>query len=499
MPDYSPHAGFIQLCVGTGTDTVIIMLASLLSVVLSPAAVDLGDGIKIGEVTDRSAILWTRLTQDAEPRWRGQTWLRPAKRTGTPAPPPDGSEQLPVGARLEDMAGALPGCPGGVRWSWWPKAHPEQRRSSEWLDVAADRDFTRQLAIAGLQSGSEYQVEVATRDVAGVSGAALQGRFRTAPAAEADASIRFVVTTCQSYKTRDDGERGMLIYPAMLRLNPDFFIHTGDVVYYDVPSQGADIAAKSPALARFLWNRWYGCANQRDFHAQVASYFMKDDHDLVCDDCRPGANYGNLTWQDGLAIFREQVPLEGLSYRTIRWGRQAQLWLLETREFRSGSTPEDLSILGQEQLAWLRASVAASDARYRILVSPDPVVGPDRSGKADNHANVAYRVEGEVLRRFCAENGVIVICGDRHWQYHSIDPATGTEEFGCGPGSDAHSGGFTVEQRTPAQRFLRIKGGFLSVVAEGGVELTIQHHDVAGAVVYERKFAAPPRAGPPAP
>ena len=35
----------------------------------------LGNGIKIGEVTSHSAIIWTRLTERAEPNWNGLEWL----------------------------------------------------------------------------------------------------------------------------------------------------------------------------------------------------------------------------------------------------------------------------------------------------------------------------------------------------------------------------------------------------------------------------------------
>ena len=60
-------------------------------------------------------------------------------------------------------------------------------------------------------------------------------------------------------------------------------------------------------------------------------------------------------------------------------------------------------------------------------------MGPDRSGKKDNHANTIFAHEGEQLRRkFSAVDGVIVLCGDRHWQYASEDTETGLWEFGVG-------------------------------------------------------------------
>jgi alkaline phosphatase D len=83
-----------------------------------------------------------------------------------------------------------------------------------------------------------------------------------------------------------------------------------------------------------------------------------------------------------------------------------------------------------------------------------------------------------------------IVCGDRHWQYHSVDPTTGGQEFSCGPVSDEHAGGSPGED--PAyHRFHRVQGGFLSVTAEAGADdtkLVFRFHDVHGGVVYEKEF-----------
>ena len=125
--------------------------------------------------------------------------------------------------------------------------------------------------------------------------------------------------------------------------------HCGDTIYYDKPKPWADTAA----LARFKWNRFYGLPRQRDFHAQVGAYFVKDDHDTLKNDCWPGQNYGDLTWERGLQLYREQLPLlEGLPYRNVRWGSLLEVWFLEGREFRSPNRMKDgadKTILGAEQ------------------------------------------------------------------------------------------------------------------------------------------------------
>ena len=132
----------------------------------------------------------------------------------------------------------------------------------------------------------------------------------------------------------------------------------------------------------------------------------------------------------------------------------------------------------------------ASDAAFRVLISPTPIVGPDRDNKADNHANKAFTHEGGEFRAWTKEHkldNLFVCCGDRHWQYHSVDPATGLNEFSCGAASDKHASG-SPGLDAEYHRHHRVKGGFLtvSVTREGGSpSIAFRHHDVDGKVVYE--------------
>ena len=117
-------------------------------------------------------------------------------------------------------------------------------------------------------------------------------------------------------------------------------------------------------------------------------------------------------------------------------------------------------------------------------------MGPDRPGKNDNHANAGFAFEGARLRALLQSiPGCLVINGDRHWQYHSIDPESGLQEFGCGAASDAHAGGFSLDRQEEWQPFLRIAGGFASVDVSATAAV-VRHHDVDGIVVNEVVIAA---------
>lgn len=379
------------------------------------------------------------------------------------------------------------GASGSVRLRY--KTGDGAETTTPWMAVDPQRDFTIQFHLTDLKPSAAYTISAEGR-APGEEGhtAICTGGFTTAPLPNDATPIRFVVVTCHDFPRRDDGERGHLIYPVIIRLNPRFLVHTGDIEYYDKPGPWA----KSSELARFKWNRLYSLENQRDFHRRFASYFMKDDHDTLKNDCWPGQTYGDLTWDQGLAIFREQFPLGEKPYRTFRWGKDLQIWMLEGRDFRSpNNMPDgpDKTLLGAEQKKWLFETMRASDAAFRILISPTPIVGPDRSNKCDNLANKGFNHEGDEVRAFLSKlPGTYVICGDRHWQYVSRDEASGLTEFSCGPGWDSHAGGFSMNNRTPEHRFLCIKGGFLSVDVdrvEDKPRIAFRHHDVHGKLVHE--------------
>lgn len=458
--------------------TLLMGLLGLISTAQSAAQeVHFACGVKVGEVTDSSAVIWTRLTTEPERNLGGVPWEK-------------GAERVPEGKTLAQMEGSVSGAPGEVRLQWWPRGGIGLRLATDWEAVDSARDFTHQFHIIGqLRAQTDYEFLVEGRALGEKKAqCSLIASFGTAPEEKVRAPATFTVITGQEYARRDDELGGHRIFAHMQALAPDFFVHTGDVVYHDKPGP----FAKSPALARYKWNRIYSMPLQRSFHTVVPSWFMTDDHDVLKNDCWPGQTYGDLSWDEGLAIFREQTPTGQRPYRRLRWGKDLEVWFVEGREFRSPNKMEDgprKSIWGAEQKAWFFETFAASDATFRVLISSTPIVGPDRSGKRDNHANKAFKSEGDVLRAFLAsQEDAYVICGDRHWQYVSADPDTGLREYSCGPTTDKHAGGFSQKNRSEAHRYLKVCGGFLAVALEYRDEapvLVFSHHAADGSVNNE--------------
>lgn len=456
------------------------------------AQIKFGNGFKIGEVTQDSAVVWIRLTTQAEMLDSGNEFLpleRNAIRQDT-----DPRIQIPDGLQLSEMNGSVQGRIGEAQVLYWRADEPDLVLKSDWMTVDSERDFTRQIQLDKLSPGTEYGLRIVAREtVDGKTFTSREGSFRT-PAKPDDASdVNFVVVTCGDYQRRDDPQNGHRIYRTMLeQIDPDFFVHTGDIEYYDKPTP----YAIDESLARFKWNRLYALPYLRDFHCQVTSYFLKDDHDTVKNDCWKGAQFGHLTWDQGISIFQEQFPYRDRPYRTVRWGKDVQIWLVEGRDFRSPNNMEDgpeKTIWGAEQKEWFFKTVTDSDATFKVLISPTPVVGPDRTNKNDNHANRGFKHEGDQLREFIGrQENMFVICGDRHWQYFSIDLDHGVHEFSCGPSSNRHAGGYS-ENKTPLHQYLKVAGGFLSVSVETENDrptITFRHHAPDGEIRNEYSRAA---------
>lgn len=447
-------------------------------------------GIKIGEVTQNRAIVWVRLTKNPE-RVGNDAPMPDIKykdpKTGKLIKPkgrPDASPVVtfPKGYDINTIQGATPGSEGNVRLKY--KAKDEQKWVQlDWHPVNPTKDFTYQFELSNLSPGKEYELLVeASPSGSKTVSTSMKGRFETAPAANVHADVNFIVVTGTSYPDVDS-KNGYKLYPSALKLNPDFFVHTGDILYYDAQAKTAD-------LARWHWDRMYSFPNNIEFHRQVDSYFEKDDHDTWMNDCYPTMQtkfMGTFTFKQGQQIFLDEVPMGKKTYRTIRWGKDLQIWLPEGRDFRSPNPMPDgpgKTIWGKEQMAWFKKTVKESNATFKVLISETPLVGPDRGNKNDNYANVGFKYEGDILRKFISEQkNMVVVTGDRHWQYISKDAVTGLLEFSCGPGADAHAGGWKQEDKLPEHIYLNVVGGFLEGSVnqiDGKPTLTFRHYSPDG-------------------
>jgi alkaline phosphatase/alkaline phosphatase D len=351
--------------------------------------------------------------------------------------------------------GDVPGVRGWARFEVAESPDFRAPRVTDWIEAVPEKDFIVRSRIEGLAPGRTHFYRLmfgATRERPQTGPAR---RFKTLPAPDQPAPVRFVVGNCMNYAFFFDGPKGdgkgaranpddrRLGYPSMetiQRLQPDFFVGAGDNVYYDHP---AKTAAKTLPELRRKWHEQFVLPRVVALVGDVATFWIKDDHDYRYNDSDPSGTKAP-SHELGIATFREQMPIihpenpSAVTYRTYRCGRWLQIWMPEGRDYRSPNKLPDgpgKSLWGAEQKAWLQRTLQASDATYKILVSPTPLVGPDDAYKKDNHVNhEGFRFEGEGFLDWVRQSGLknfYIITGDRHWHYHSRHPF-GTEEFACG-------------------------------------------------------------------
>ena len=336
---------------------------------------------------------------------------------------------------------------------------------TKWQECTNQNDYITKIKVDGLQSETTYFYR-AQALISGSSDTVYSkiGTFSTLPPTTSEKEMKFAMSSGFHYekfygfghylkKKKNpllepakgiDSILGFEAFDAVREMDLDFFIANGDVVYYDHPRK---MPVKTKPQLNAKWHRYFAMPRNRDMCLQLPVYYLKDDHDHRFNDCdTTNIIKSEPSSQLGIQVFKEQVPVtdpaddKAVTYRTYKMGKHLQLWFVEGRDYRSPNNAKDTldkTIWGEEQKRWLKETLLESNARFKILVSPTPMVGPDDIRKTDNHTNVGgFQTEGNEFFQWLKENDFdtnefFIICGDRHWQYHSIHPY-GYEEFSGG-------------------------------------------------------------------
>jgi alkaline phosphatase D len=360
-----------------------------------------------------------------------------------------------------------------------------------------DSDFAAKLDLADLPPGQDVFYRVRFRDLD--SGRALSepavGRLRTAPL------TRRTVTFLWSGDTAGQGWGinpdlgGMRCYATMRAHTPDFFIHSGDIVYADNPIQAevalADggvwrslvIPEKSKVaetLEEFRGQYKYNLMDEhlRRFHAEVPVLAQWDDHettnnwfpDEILDDPRYTVKSCALLAARANRAFHEFLPTRPFAddgerlFRVIPYGPLLDVFMLDMRSYRADNGPNrqteagpETAFLGARQVAWLKRQLLDSRATWKVIAADMPigVVVADGATAFENLANgdgpaLGRELEMADLLRFMKLNGIrntVWLTADVHYTAaHHYDPARArfTEfepfwEFVSGP---LHAGSF---------------------------------------------------------
>jgi alkaline phosphatase D len=293
----------------------------------------------------------------------------------------------------------------------------------------AGTDFTGTTRLQGLPAGEQihYRVLLADPDDPRRTGEPVTGTFRTASVSRRD-GVRFLWSgdlAGQGWGINPEFG-GYRIYDAMARLDPDFFLLSGDSIYADGPiaataalpdgSTWRNITTEEKSkvaetLAEFRGNFRYNLLdeNLRRFNAQVPTIVQWDDHEVrnnwypgqtVPDsDSRYTERSVDVLTARALRAFSEYYPVstlrpgadEGRLYRVLRHGPLLDVFVVDMRTYRNANSTDDQTvdpqgILGREQLEWLKRELSRSRAVWKVIAADMPIglVVPD-GGEGKRH------------------------------------------------------------------------------------------------------------------
>ncbi|MFD0371855.1 alkaline phosphatase D family protein [Streptomyces sp. NPDC127114] len=403
-------------------------------------------------------------------------------------------------------------------------------------ELAEDRDFARTVtsgtAVAGASSDHTVKVDVrglrpATaywfRFTAGGTVSPV-GRTRTAPAVDAAApGVRFGVVSCANWEA---GYFSAYRHLAA-RSDLDAILHLGDYIYEygtgSYPKAEYTVRQHQPAheivsLAdyRLRHATYKSDADLQALHAAHPVVAIWDDHEFANDAWSGGAENhtpgAEGAWADRVAAAKrayfEWMPVrtstEGTVYRRLRFGRLADLHLLDLRSFRSqqagvGSGKVDdpeRSITGRAQLDWLKSGLSASDATWQlvgtsVMISPvafgalpadllgplAELLGLPQEGLAINVDQWdGYTDDRKELLKHLTDRGIrntVFLTGDIHMAWANDVPVKASTY----PLSASAATEFVVTSVTSdnLDDLLHVAPGTLSVVAAGAIKAANRH------------------------
>ncbi|MGW2348640.1 alkaline phosphatase D family protein [Actinacidiphila glaucinigra] len=385
--------------------------------------------------------------------------------------------------------------------------------------ATAASDHTVKADVRGLQPATDYWFRFTA---GGVTSPA--GRTRTAPAENATADrLRFGVVSCANWEAgyfssyRHLAARGDL----------DAWLHLGDYLYEyatgGYAARGTVVRPHAPAHEivtpadyRIRHGRYKTDADLQALHAAAPVVAIWDDHEFANDAWSGGAENhtegAEGAWTARVAAAKqayfEWMPVRpsiaGTTYRRLRFGRLADLSLLDLRSFRSqqasigsGSADDpDRTITGRAQLDWLKAGLKASDTTWR-LIGNSVMISPVAFGALPGHllaplaellglpaeglaVNVdqwdGYTDDRREILAHLRDNGIrntVFLTGDIHMAWANDVPVKAATY----PLSASAATEFVVTSVTSdnLDDILKVAPGTLSTVAEAAVKAANRH------------------------
>lgn len=389
----------------------------------------LPDGTAVGDVTSQSAVLWLRTEgpKTVQVEWASvEAW-----------------KKMSAMASVQSAAAHTP-----------------------IMLTGPETDYTLSIPLDRLAPATRYRYHIVVWEAeqsgsASTRSVAAQGEFTTLPDAGTSAPVTFAWSGDLGGQHRcRQGAAGYPIFDTIRTQQPDFFIFLGDTIYSDdvCPSPpnepGANFTATTLAEYRARQRYQRGAAALQRFLDAIPVYVTWDDHEVKNNFAGPFESQ----MPAGRQAFREYWPIRTDAsdphrlYRTIRYGADLELFLLDTRQYRSKNADQDgpaKTMLGAQQLKWLLEGLRASTATWKVIVTSVPLSVPKGGGSsvpgydgwAGGSDGTGFERERQVIVDAILEKpmkNVVFLGGDVHWVQANIydvnqDRTPDFYEFVAGP------------------------------------------------------------------
>jgi alkaline phosphatase D len=261
-------------------------------------AVTFPDGVSSGDVTSSRAILWTR------------------------------------------VAGLT--TPQQIKVEGWTNSSLRGKKAFKGkFKPTAARDWTVKIDVTGLQPGTQYWYRFKKDDAL-----APVGTFKTAPNPNVTADVKFTYTAdSDAFKVNGVNPfNNWETLSAAQGESGDFFVYLGDTIYSDSSNRpGGPAITLNDYRDAYKLQRTY--QNLTNLQLSTSTYPLMDDHEIQND--YDGQTVDPARYAAGRQAFLENNPIResGLPhdsscagdplYRTVRWGSEVELFILDERSCRS--------------------------------------------------------------------------------------------------------------------------------------------------------------------
>lgn len=387
----------------------------------------------------------------------------------------------------------------GVMWTFhataaslrlvvWRMEGGTYARVAHQSDVAPVEGFVH-VDVSGLEAASSYRY--AFFEMAGDvrSARSTIGRFVTAPLSDALVPLTIGAISCinnrQSIET---------MAHAGAREDLAMFCFLGDSTYADGARSVADYRGK-----------WRENLSRPEFRAVRAAQSLSatwDDHEF--DNDFDPERLDAAQRAAAVQTFFEHQPVRRIAgspervYRTLRWGRTLELFVLDCRNERRPSTrtTAEAEYISVAQMAWLKGALSASDAVFKLILNSVPIA--DFPTIFDIQARdrwEGYAAQRTEILRYIDETpieGVLWVAGDFHLASSQAvatsGPGSTQREILVGPGA-ANANPLTFKLRAPQFDFATNDDNYTVLALDPARRrIDVRWVDGSGSVIERREI-----------